>query len=183
MIKRKTQYRINIATVNYLNIVGIWKNKVLDTNNPVLVYFMSNMMKTSSQELFAELNSMKYTNFEELYNVEIPEIFFHHMILEFYEIYKKLDDIYLDQDENVKNTLYLITENKYDIDNYINLIFEQFKHSFYEILRYYNSSNPIYNTIKCKVLEDKMFSFAKLEDYEQAAILRDKIKDLKEKGE
>ena len=182
MIKEETQRRINITVVNYLNIVGIWKERKSDPTNPVVLYFMSNMMTPKSDNIVDSISGINNMEMDDLLNIRISNDYFHMMIKEFYQIYKKLDDIYNNQDETVKNILYSITNNEYDIENYIKTIFSQYKHSFYEILRYYNSKNEEYNEIKIKVLTDKMFIFAKNEEYEEAAELRDKIKELKEKG-
>ena len=182
MIKKDTQKRINIAVVNYLNIVGLWKSHYADSKNPIMLYFLSNMSLTDSPDIFAAISSMKYDNYDSVINVLISNDYFHLMIKEFYNIYKKLDEIYSNQDEFLKEFLNNIIGNEYDIENYINSIFDQYKHSFYEILRYYNSNNEEYNQIKIEILSDKMYKYVECEEYEEAAILRDKIKELKEKG-
>ncbi|MFW6243343.1 MAG: hypothetical protein ACOC2W_04220, partial [bacterium] len=122
MVKKNTQRRINIAVINYLNIVGIWKDKQTEYTNPILIYFMSNMMQSKSENMHDIVNKINYMELDDLFNVQIANDFFHLMVKEFYEIYKKLDDIYNNQDETVKRILYSITNNEYDIDNYIKTI-------------------------------------------------------------
>jgi protein-arginine kinase activator protein McsA len=47
---------------------------------------------------------------------------------------------------------------------------------------HYNSPNPEYNSIRLKILSDKLSECVKEEDYLTAAKVRDKINIIKEKG-
>jgi protein-arginine kinase activator protein McsA len=72
-----------------------------------------------------------------------------------------------------------MTENDESyIDNHINEIFKDFKDNFMLLLINYNSKRDSYNNIKIKVLTDKMNEYANDELYEEAALIRDKIKSL-----
>ena len=67
-------------------------------------------------------------------------------------------------------------------DRYIRELVQQYRDCIYDLTSNYMSPNPIYNNMKIKILGDKMAEFVESENYMEAAILRDKINRIKEKG-
>ena len=99
-MKEITLKRINITVINYLSIVGLWENKPLDQNNPIVVYFMNNVIKNSS---FYKANNMLNPNMtamelpvqdvNDMPTLDMGSEFFHVMIREMYKVYDSLDEI------------------------------------------------------------------------------------------
>lgn len=186
MMKEATIKRINKIVVNYLSIMGLWEEKKLDEKNPVVIYFMTNILINKPKDannnglVFAVEGSLQEVN--NFMTLDIPQKFFHMMVKEFYDTYEKLDVINNNQNEEIKQTLIQFIGNEQSFKEYINSIMHQYKEAFYDLIRNYNSLNPEYNNIKIKILSDKMGECVVEEDYIQAAQIRDKIKSIKEKG-
>jgi hypothetical protein len=182
-MKEATIKRINKIVINYMSIMGLWNQKKLDKQNPILIYFITNILANNPNVfnqngiLIAE-GTLENTN--QYLTLNIPRSFFHIMIKEFYHIYEKLDEIDKNQNEEIKQTLIQFIGSEHSFKEYINSIMYQYRESFYDLIKNYNSHNTEYNSIKIKVLNDKMIECVQEEDYMQAAEIRDKIKSLKE---
>lgn len=187
-MKEVTLKRINRTVVNYLSIVGLWENRPLDQNNPIVVYFMNNVIMNSS---FYKANNMLNPNIttmelpvqsvNDMPTINIETSFFHIMVKEMYKVYDKLDEISKNQNQEVKQALIGFIGDEYKFNEYVDNIMEQYKEAMYELVKHYNSYNPEYNKMRIRILSDKMMGCAQIEDYSQAAEIRDKIKDIKEK--
>lgn len=181
-MKESTIKKINKTVVNYLSLVGLMEGKELPQNNPIVIYFMNNLLMSSINP-FATTNSQNVSVIklpeDQMVTMKIPTFFFHLLIKEFYNIYNKLDEIKSNQNQQIKELLISFIGNEYEYNKYIDDIMIQYKNSFYDLIRYYNSDNSEYIDIKIKLLTDKMNEFAELEKYEDAAILRDKIIEIK----
>ena len=188
-MKEVTLKRINRIVVNYLSLVGLWENKPLNQNNPVVVYFMHNVIMNSSfyqmhNRLDPNMTSMELPvqDINDMPTINIPPSFFHVLVKELYQIYDKLDEITQNQNEEIKQVLIGFIGDEYKFKEYIDMIRNQYREAFYELVRHYNSYNPDYNMIRIKIINDRMMECAELELYDEAAQIRDKIKDIKEKG-
>lgn len=186
MMKEANLKRINTLVINYLSIVGLWGNKQLEQNNPVLLYFMTNILLNKplivpkkNEPILIE-DSIE--NVEGYLTMDIHPSFFHIIVKELYDVYEKLDDINKNQNEQVKEILTQFIGSEHSYSEYIDTIMHQYKDSFYELVKHYNSHNPEYNNIRIRVLGDKMSECVQNEDYLQAAKIRDKINNIKEKG-
>ncbi len=180
-----TRKRINKTVFNYLSIVGLWKGQILDHNNPIIYYFLTNITVNKSKVLLGNIFSTtdtKIENLNDILNISIPNAFFHLMIKEFYNVYNQIDNILENQNEEVREILISFVGNEYEFNNYVNNIVNEYKDSFYELVRYYKSDNIEFNKIKIELLRNKMDEFVAIEEYEKAAELRDKINDITEKG-
>jgi len=118
---------------------------------------------------------------EYLSTTDISLSVFHTMIIEMNRMYNKLNDTKNIENEEVKEVLINFIGSESDYTTYINVLIDQFKLSFYELLRYYNSDVPSYNEIKINILTDRMNYCAEIENYEEAAGIRDKIKETKDR--
>jgi len=183
-MKELTLKKINKTVFNYLSLIGLWNGKNMDETNPIMLYFMTNAMFTQPNIINPSKQGLTIIKLEEseFHNINITNYFFHEIIKEFYHVYGKIDEIVTHQDEVIKESLIQYIGNEQKYNEYISDIKYQYKNSFCELLRNFNSPNPNYNEIKIKVLNDKMMECAYNEDYEEAAVLRDKINLLKEKG-
>jgi len=185
-MKESTLKLVNKTMFNYLSLIGIWDEKNMNQDNPIILYFMTNTMLNRPDLLNPSEQGLSVIKLEEegnqFTNVNITNQFFHQIVREFYNVYGKIDEIVSHQDERVKESLIQFIGSEQKFNDYITDIKEEYKNSFYELLRNFNSPNPNYNEIKIKVLNDKMMECAYKEDYKEAAILRDKINLLKEKG-
>lgn len=185
MMKQATIKRINKLVINYLSIIGLCNDKQLNEDNPIVIYFMTNILlnkpfipiKNEKFSIEGDLNSS-----DEFLTLDIPKSFFHIMIKELYDIYEKLDDINNNQNQEIREILINFVGSEHSFNEYINNIMYQYKDSFYELVKTYNSYNPDYNSMKIKILNDKINECIQEEDYEEAAIIRDKIKSIKENG-
>ena len=188
-MKEITLKRINRTVVNYLSIVGLWENKPHDQNNPIVVYFMNNVIKNSS---FYKANNMLNPNMtamelpvqdvNDMPTLDMGSGFFHVMIREMYKVYDSLDEIHKHQNQDVRQALIGFIGDEYKFNEYVDTIMNQYKEAMYELVRHYNSYNPEYNDMRIRILTDKMMVCAQEEDYLQAAEIRDKIKDIKKNG-
>ena len=185
-MKESTIKRINKIVINYMSIMGLWDEKRLDQQNPIVIYFMTNILLNRPSDVHQNgpviIVEGTLENANEYLTLNIPTKFFHIMIKEFYDIYEKLDEINKNQNEEIKEALIQFIGNEHNFKEYIDSIMHQYKDSFYDLMKNYNSHNSEYNTIKVKILNDKMSECVLEEDYIQAAQIRDKIKFITEKG-
>ena len=185
-MKETTIKRINTTVINYLSLVGLLDGKAIDQNNSVSMYFMVNILYNRQIDVVDNEPTIISTSLLEdevdLFNINISNSFFHSMVREFDIVYDKLHEIKNKQNEEIREMLINFVGNKYDFDKYIDIIISKYKHSFYELVRYYNSNNPEYTEIRLKLLNDKMMEHVESEQYENAAQVRDVIINIKEKG-
>ncbi len=186
-MKELTIKRVNKAIVCYLSIVGLYEGKYINQNNPIVTYFMSNIMTKLPQILGHKEFSITDLDMKEvgeyLSTADISLDIFHTMIVEMNRVYNKLNDSKNAENEEVKEILVNFLGSEGDYNTYIDVLIDQFKTSLYELLRYYNSDVLSYNEIKVKILTDRMNYCAQIENYEEAAEIRDKIKETKERIE
>jgi hypothetical protein len=200
-MKEKTLRRLNKTVFGYLSLVGLsGKDKMLINDNPVFNYFTNLIFQSDkSKELMKLMTSGIPTtgdgndmgnmpnihdelmNMDSLPNIKISNESFHLMIKEIFKIYDDIDDIKTNQNSEIKEILMNFVGSENNYDNYIDEITENFKESFYKLIRYYNSSNEGYLNIKIKILNDKMMEYVEIEDYLEAAELQRKIAEIKNK--
>jgi hypothetical protein len=192
MMKESTLKRINKTVLNYLSLVGLQDGKHLDQDNPILIYFMTNIMMNQHNSL--DMNNLGSMEMSDGMPIDIREItdipttmnidpgFFHAMVKEMYNIYDNLEDMTKNQNPEIKEVLTNFIGNEQKFKEYINTIMNQYKEAFYDLVIHYNSYNPDYNLIRMRILNDKMMEYAEEEQYAEAAKLRDRIKIIKERG-
>lgn len=185
MMKKSTQKRINRTVFGYFSIMGLWENIYITDNNPVMIYFNINMLSSDQNLNFFKNGNVKIIgmdNVDEIFNVNISNNFFHSLVEEFYNTYKNLDEIIKNQDKRVIESITNVIDNNINFDDYMESVVDNYKKSLYNLVKYYKSDDEKYNEIKIKLLNDKMYEFVRDENYESAAVLRDKIRDLNKKG-
>jgi hypothetical protein len=184
-MKESTIKRVNKTIVCYLSIVGLYEGKYINQDNPIVTYFMSNILTKLPQIIGHKEFSITDIDMDEideyLSTTDISLSVFHTMIIEMNRMYNKLNDTKNIENEEVKEVLINFIGSESDYTTYINVLIDQFKLSFYELLRYYNSDVPSYNEIKINILTDRMNYCAEIENYEEAAGIRDKIKETKDR--
>ncbi len=185
-MKEETLKRVNSLVINYLSIVGLWEDKHLDQDNPIVKYFTANIMSSTLMTDPTKTEPILIEDAEENMNkhmmMDIPPSYFHIMIKELFDIYEKLDDINNHQNQQVKEVLIHFVGSEQGFKEYINSMMKQYKETFYDLVIHYNSQNPEYNNIRIKILGDKLSECVQEEDYLGAAKIRDKILVIKEKG-
>ena len=184
-MKEATLKKVNTLVINYLSIMGLWGDKHLEQNNPVVMYFMTNVLLNRPLTVPTEPEPIiigDSIDTSEFLTMNIAPSFFHVIVKELYNVYEKLDDINKNQNSEVKEVLTNFLGSEYSFNEYIDTIMQQYKDSFYELAKHYNSYNPEYNSIRIKVLGDKMTECIRIEDYLEAAKIRNKINSIKEKG-
>lgn len=184
-MKITTIKKINKLVINYLSIVGLCQDVQINQDNPIMIYFMTNVL---SNKPFMPIKNEKFfiegdlNMIDDFLKLNIRKNFFHVMIKEFYSIYEKLDDINKNQNPEIREVLINFVGNEQEFNQYINDILYQYKDNFYDLMKSYNSYNPEYNSIKLKILNDKIKEFIETENYVEAIVIRDKIKSIKENG-
>lgn len=197
-MKEETFKRLNKTVFGYLSLIGLsGKEKLVIDDNPVFLYF-SNLifhsgkieklmrLMTSGIPSNNDLDEMpnihnELMNIDEMPNIKISNATFHSMINELFKVYVDVDDIKSNQSGEIKEILMNFIGSESNYDNYIDEISENYKESFYKLIRYYNSSNENYIKIKIKVLNDKMMEYVEEEEYLDAAELQKKIAELNDK--
>ena len=197
-MKEETIKRLNKTVFGYLSLIGLsGKEKWVVDDNPVFIYFSNlifysgkndKLMKlmTSGIPTHSDSDNMpniqdEIMNMDNIPKIEISNTTFHLMINELYQVYDGVDDIKLNQSNEIKEILINFIGSESNYDNYIDEITENFKESFYKLIRYYNSSNENYLGIKIKVLNNKMMEYVEEEEYLKAAELQKKIVEINNK--
>ena len=178
-MKQSTIDKLNKLVVGYLSITGL-SNRKMREDNPINIYF--------SQTFMMKLNDVKEKEVDEVDEVkkefQMSYGMFYAIISECIKLYKKTDSLTLKKNVMIKKFISDIMQTKdFDIDAYIIDAINQFKDTLYSLLRYYNSKHIIYNKLKLDFLEYKMWEFAECEKYADAAMIREKIKDVQERIE
>mgnify|MGYP001768847444 CR=1 FL=1 len=57
----------------------------------------------------------------------------------------------------------------------------QYKESLYDVVQSYNGKDEEFINIKINLIEEKMINYGLIEDYDNAILLQNKIKELKNK--
>ncbi|MDY0270446.1 UvrB/UvrC motif-containing protein [Trichloromonas sp.] len=153
---KKELGKINLLTFNYLSLIGLYNDEKLDSNNIIIKYFFNNIYNK-------DINDIK----------DIDNI--NDIINEFYRIYKKLEDILINQDEKYKMIISQIIND--NVDYYIEEIIKQYKDNLFELILNIDNNN-LYH-IKINILNDKMLDYAKNEEYEKANDLKIEIEKIK----
>ena len=153
---KKELGKINLLTFNYLSLIGLYNDEKLDSNNIIIKYFFNNIYNK-------DVNDIK----------DIDNI--NDIINEFYRIYKKLEDILINQDEKYKMIISQIIND--NVDYYIEEIIKQYKDNLFELILNIDNNN-LYH-IKINILNDKMLDYAKNEEYEKANDLKIEIERIK----
>jgi len=153
---KKELDKINLLTFNYLSLIGLYNDEKLDSNNIIIKYFFNNIYNK-------DINDIK----------DIDNI--NDIINEFYRIYKKLEDILINQDEKYKMIISQIIND--NVDYYIEEIIKQYKDNLFELILNIDNNN-LYH-IKINILNDKMLDYAKNEEYEKANDLKIEIEKIK----
>lgn len=202
-MKKETLKRLNKTVFGYLSLIGLsGKDKIVIDNNPVFTYFSNLIFHSGKSDKLMKMmasgmptggisttgDSDEIPNIHEelmdmdsMPNIQISNAIFHSMVIELFKVYDEVDDIKSNQSSEIKEILinFIGSESRYN--NYIDEMTENFKQSFYKLIRYYNSSNEDYLEIKIKVLNNKMMDYVEEEEYLKAAELQRKIAEIKNK--
>jgi hypothetical protein len=190
-MNKKLFQNVNKLVVNYLSINGLTGNFFLDNNNPVVLYFMNVLMKnyieSNKDKKVNEINipvekiKVDYTEIEMDENtIKIVKEILPAIIDESYRLYLELDNIQKNIDKRIYIQLSLVFGGKKKMEIYIEEIFLQFKKSLYNVLYKYKVNSNRMILIKKAIFIDKMEDYIKIEKYEKAAFLKDKINILLE---
>ena len=61
-MKESTLKRVNKTIINYLSLMGMWRNSNLNGNNPIVWYFMNNIALNSKKINFIMLSLFSFIN-------------------------------------------------------------------------------------------------------------------------
>jgi len=173
---------LNSLVMNYITLHGL-QGIALEPNNPFADYFikillggmfpMGGMMFSMGKEVVGIGDKNK-----EIMN--IPSNVLHPIIQKAYDFYQEIDEIDNFVDPMMKEQ---ITHQLGDIDyeEFVESSIETYKKSLFELVNNYNSNKEEYIQVKMGIFQDKMNEAIEIEDYEMAAEMRDKIKDIKDK--
>lgn len=184
MKNKKNIKNINKLSISYIMLKGL-NGQVLQKDNPFLIYLMLNMFMNGYDEKFSgdeELNRIVYMldiedGTEKKVNI-IPNQLFHLMIEESYSIYSKLDQITNLVDPKINDSILNYLDDK---EEFIYELVSNFKRTLLYIILNYKTMNKDYNKIKIDILSNELKEVVKAEDYDNAIIYRDKIKETKER--
>ena len=165
---------LNVLVTYYITLHGL-QGISLELSNPMAEYFTSVIsngfgMGGGMLMIYPGMQSRTYQS-------NVPSETLNPIIQKAYEFYQKIDQINIHpmMKEQVVHQL-----GDVNFDEFLNSSIDVFKKSFFQLLNNYKSESKEYNEIKLNILKNKMAEFVKLEDYENAALMRDKIKDIKE---
>lgn len=168
-MKQSTLNKVNKLVVGYLSITGL-SNRKMREDNPINIYFVHSFIikdKKKEGEKFVMTNRLFYAIVEECI-----------------KLYKKVDSLTLKQNPMIKRFIKdMLHKKDFDHKTYTSNVIKQFKETLYSLLKYYNSKNPAYNTLKLEFFQYKMWELAEYEQYLDAAEIRKKIKGIEEKIE
>lgn len=156
---KKELDKINILTFNYLSLIGLYSDEKLDSNNIIIKYFF-NYIYNKNIDIIDNIDNIDNIN---------------DIIIEFYRIYNKLEDITINQDKKYKMIISQIIND--NVDYYIEEIIKQYKDNLFELILNIDNNN-LYH-IKINILNDKMLDYAKNEEYEKANDLKIEIERIK----
>jgi excinuclease UvrABC helicase subunit UvrB len=112
--------------------------------------------------------------------MDVPDSILHPMIQKAYDFYQEIDKIEDNVNPKIKEQIeFQLGDIKYN--DFIESSIESYKNSLFELVNNYNSNKEEYNKIKIELFQYKMKEAVEIEDYEFAAKIRDKIKELKDK--
>lgn len=171
---------LNKLVMSYITLHGL-QGKSLNPNDPFAIYFarilMSSMSPFGSGAVISITDDRLSTLEDE---IKVPSTILHPIIKLAYDFYCEIDDI-----DNTVNPM-MKEQVKYQLgdinfDEFLESSVETYKKSLFDLLNNYNSKKEEYNKIKIDILNDKMQESIEIEDYEMAAEMRDKIKELENK--
>ena len=147
----------------------LYKEDVVDDNNPIFSYFYKYIFTDKK----IKLDNIKIDD------ININRILFYNIIKESYRVYLKLDNIILNQHETTRNILLNIVGEEELYDTMIDEILKQYKDCFFDVLYSYNGKDENFLNIKISILTEKMISCGLKDDFDNAILLQNKIKQLK----
>jgi len=166
---------LNMMVTYYITLHGL-QGVPLEIDNPFSQYFTEVALKGSMFYLMNSYGEMLQPDINS--RMIVSTSIFHELIKEGYEFYKTMDDyestIHPIMKEQVTQQLGDMKFNEF-LSNAIDI----YKTSFFKLINNYNSNKEKYINIKIKLLEDKMEECVEIENYEMAAEIRDKIKEVK----
>jgi len=166
---------LNLLATYYVTLHGL-QGKPLNRDNPFAAYYTQLM---SSGYGIIRLLLPNVDDGLPDKDIIVSTSFFHTLIKEAYDFYQKIDEV-----DNLVHPMMKeqVTQQLGDIkfDEFMESSVNVYKNSFFELLNNYNSYKEDYVNIKIGVLEEYMNDFALVENYEKAAEMRDKIKELKD---
>lgn len=176
---------INKLSISYIMLKGL-NGQSLEKGNPFLTYLMYNMFMGGydKKSKSPDINKMFY-----LIDVEsglgktlntIPNELFHMMIETSHDMYKNINDVKVAIVPNIDEQISEYLDEK---DEFIDDLINNYRNSITHIMLNYNSNRKTYNEIKIDILTNEMNISVEEEDYNNAIIFRDKIKETKERIE
>jgi hypothetical protein len=166
--------KLNELTISYMMINGI-KGFALEGDDPFISYYMS-ILQRMYMPLFVMSQDDKI---EELPTI-VPNSLLHKMVSKAFELYNSVDDLEDKIDPEIKQELSYALEGESKLYEYVSSSVSMYKEQLFDLLNNYNSKKDTYNDIKIKIYEDKMYEYAKSENYSKAAEIRDKINVIKD---
>lgn len=165
-MKKETILKINNLVINYMSIIGISGSKedLISDDNPLLSYFYKYIFTS---------NKPKDDD------IKISRILFYNMIKESYRIYKKLDSIITNQHTTTRNLLINIVGKEDVYDTMIEQILKQYRESLYQVVSSYNGKDKDFLDIKISLLTERMIIYGHEEDFDNAILLQNRIKEFK----
>lgn len=157
---------LNRLVISYMSLKGM-QGISLEKDNPFIKYYLSLLM--------SEMLSIEMEEFI------VPNKLVYSMIEKAFELYNEVDNIENKVDPKMKDIMMYYMEDNLEYKELISKSKEEYKDFIFKIVINFNSKNEEYNKIKLKILEDKMFEYAELEEYENAAEIKNKIEQTKKR--
>lgn len=151
---------LNSLVISYMSMHGM-QGIALDSTDPFNTYYMSGLMGTifSSSVHVAPI---------------VPNNLVHSMLEYAYDLYLDLDNIRNMVNPTIKEEILTIIGDL-EFDQYIDTAIHSYKEAMFFIFDNYNSKRESYNEMKLDLMKDRLEEFVQLEEYSEAAIMRDKI--------
>jgi len=171
---------VNKLSMSYMLLMGL-QGKRLEPTNPFLNYLYYKMLinGSKSEDTLEKVTFVIDKEEEDHLIIEmIPNELVHGMIEESIIMYKNLNEGIIEKSEmDEKISSYLAD----DYSGFVEKLEQKFKNSLISILLNYNSMVTSYNEIKINIFNDEMNECVKSEDYDNAILFRDRIKETKER--
>ena len=171
---------VNKLSMSYMLLMGL-QGKRLEPSNPFLnfLYYKMLINGAKNNDTLDKITFVIDKEEDDHLIIEmIPNELVHGMIEESIIMYKLLNEGMIKESEmDEKISSYL----QDDYSGFVEKLELKFKNSLLSILLNYNSMVTSYNEIKIDIFNDEMNECVKSEDYDNAIIFRDRIKETKER--
>lgn len=175
---------LNKLTLHYISLRGL-RGETLQTGSPFMIYFTNllALLYTQKGEISFDklLSNITDKDIETTLEEKLEDSgakfvvgnsLFHAMIQEAYQLYEQSNEVEISP---IVGAFIGATFGDFDVDEFITKSVDDFKDTLTSLLSNFKSKNETYNRIKQQVLQDTLSRMVDSEDYEEAAVIKEKL--------